>query len=178
MYVFVVIVLLYYTAKIALEFQFFKRPPEKYSAYRIMQILLDSNIDERRIAKRRPLEAPYSATFVVDISELSHPDDIKKDMYGKWLYSGSHSDVFLCSYSLNGNVMIEKAAPGASGSNAYALRRLHSVHPSNTDFRRVLALLFGMYIVLYRQGQNFWRGGREEKDGQPRVGAGGQCSPQ
>ena len=77
----------------------FEKPPEKYSAHRIMQILLNSKIDERRIAMKRPLEAPFSSTFIVDVSKLAHPD-VKKDMYGKWLYSGSHSDVFLCSYSV------------------------------------------------------------------------------
>ena len=123
----------------------FEKPPKKYSAYRIMQILLNPNIDASRIAKKRPLETSFSATFVVDISKLSHSDDVKKDMYGKWLYSGSHSDVFLCSYSESGQVMIEKAAAGANGDNVYYLRRLHSVHHSNCEFRRVLALLFSMY---------------------------------
>lgn len=122
----------------------FEKPPEKYSAHRIMQILLDPNIDSSRIAKKRPLQAPFSSTFLVDLGQLLHPDDIKKDMYGKWMYSGSHSDVFLCSFSSDGQVVVEKAAVGASGNNVYHLRRVHSVHPSNVEFRRVLALLFGM----------------------------------
>ena len=125
----------------------FEKPPPKYTAYRIVHTLLNTKLDERRIAKKRPLEAPFNCTFVVDLSNLSHADDIKKDMYGKWLHSGSHSDIFLCSYSSDGCVMIEKAAPGASGNNVYSLRRLHSVHPSNIEFRRVLAFLFGMLNV-------------------------------
>ena len=122
----------------------YEKPPEKYSAHRIMQILLNPKIDKHRIAVTRPLEVPYSSTFVVDVSKLGHPDDIKKDMYGKWLHSGSHSDVFICSYCENDEVSIERAAPGASGENVYHLRRLHSVHPSNNEFRRILALLSGM----------------------------------
>ena len=107
-----------------------------------MQILLDPNIDKQRIATKRPLDAPSSSTFVVDVSKLLHPDDIKKDIYGKWLHSGSHTDVFLCTYE-GDDVNIEKATSGASGENVYYLRRLHSVHPSNSAFRRVLALLLG-----------------------------------
>ena len=53
-----------------------------------MQILLNPKIEEDRIAKQRPLQTHCSSTFVVDITQLSHPDDIKKDMYGKWLYKG------------------------------------------------------------------------------------------
>lgn len=107
-----------------------------------MWILLDPKIDERKIAFKRPLTVPFSSSFVVDITKLAHPDDVKKDMYGKWLHSGSHENVFRCTYCDDG-VDIEKAVPGARGDNIYYLRRLHSVHPSNTEFRRVLALLFG-----------------------------------
>ena len=95
-----------------------------------MQILLSPSIDPKRIVKKRPLQTPFSSTFLVDLGQLAHPDDVKKDMYGKWLYSGSHSDVFLCSFSSDGDVVVEKAAVGASGGNVYSLRRLHSVHPS------------------------------------------------
>ena len=106
----------------------------KYSAYRIMQILLDTKLNEDRVAKERPLQAPFSSTYVVDLRNWSHPDDIKKNISGKWLHSGSHSDIFLCSYSPDGEPVIEKAAAGASGNNVYSLRRLHSVHPSNNEF--------------------------------------------
>lgn len=44
---------------------------------------------------------------MVDVRKLSHHDDIKKDMYGKWLHSGSHSDVFICSYCQEDEVNIE-----------------------------------------------------------------------
>ena len=121
----------------------FEEPPAKYYAFRIMQILLNPKIDEDRIAKQRPLQTHCSSTFVVDITQLSHPDDIKKDMYGKWLYKGSHTDVFRCSFDDDNKVLVEKAAPGASGPNIYYLRRLHSVHPSNKGFRRIVAIIFG-----------------------------------
>ena len=109
-----------------------------------MWILLDPKLDARKIAFKRPLTAPFSSSYVVDVSKLAHPVDVKKDMYGKWLHSGSHTDVFICTYSEDkDSIHIEKAAPGARGDNVYYLRRLHSVHPSNNEFRRVLALLFG-----------------------------------
>ena len=92
---------------------------------------------------------------MVDVSKLAHPDDIKKDVYGKWLYSGSHSDVFICSYSQDDKVGIERAAAGVSGDSVYYLRRLHSIHPSNNDFRRVLALLSGILVIflVYRYSE-------------------------
>ena len=124
----------------------FEEPPAKYYAFKIMQILLNPKIEEDRIAKQRPLQTHCSSTFVVDITQFSHPDDIKKDMYGKCLYKGSHTDVFRCSFDDN-KVIVEKAGPAASGSNVYYLRRLHSVHPSNKAFRRIVAIIFGEYAV-------------------------------
>ena len=109
--------------------------------------VLDPKIDEDRIVKQRPLQIHCSSTFVVDITQLSHPDDIKKDMYGKWLYKGSHTDVFRCSFDDDNKVIVEKAGPAASGSNVYYLRRLHSVHPSNKALRRIVAIIFGEYAI-------------------------------
>ena len=60
----------------------FEIPPPKYSAHQIMQILLDQNLDKEWITLKRPIDAPSSSTFVVDISKLARPDDIR-DMYGK-----------------------------------------------------------------------------------------------
>ena len=123
-----------------------------------MEILLDPNIDESKVAKQRPLQTHCSATFVVDVTHLAHPDDIKKDMYGKWLYKGSHTDVFRCTFDNDNKVCVEKAAPGASGSNVYYLRRLHNVHPSNKGFRRIVAIICGMlsFIILILWQQCLW----------------------
>ena len=79
----------------------FEVPPDKYSAYGIMNLLLDPKINENKIATKRPLESSFSASYVVDVSTLTHPDDIKKDMYDKWIHSGSHADVFRCTYIQN-----------------------------------------------------------------------------
>ena len=74
----------------------FERPPPKYSAYGIMKLLLDPNIDKSKIALKRPVGTTHNATFVVDLSKLDHPDDVKKDNFGKWEHSGSHPEVFRC----------------------------------------------------------------------------------
>ena len=95
------------------------------------------------MAYKRLIEVQSDSTFVIDLTKLAHPDDVKKDCYGSWLHKGSHTDVFRCSYDKDGEVTIEKAAPGASGSNVYFLRRLHCVHPSHSGFRRILAFICG-----------------------------------
>ena len=60
-------------------------------------------------------------------------------MYGKWPHSGSHSDVFICSYlqedKVNIGLLLELVEITSFIPDAY------SVHPSNNEFRRILALL-------------------------------------
>jgi len=108
-----------------------------------MKILLDNHIDSQRVALKRPLQVDHSSSFVVDLTKLGHVNDIKKDMYGKWVHSGSHTDVFKCWFDDENEIQIEKVATGATGKNIYYLRRLHSIHPSNSNFRRMIAFIFG-----------------------------------
>lgn len=49
-----------YTETVATGVPIYEKPPEKYSAHRIM---LDPKIDKHRIAVRRPLDVPYSSTL-------------------------------------------------------------------------------------------------------------------
>ena len=78
----------------------------------------------------------------MDMTALHHPDDIKKDCFGVWNYNGSHTVSFHTCIE-NGSVKTEKCARGALGMDIYHLRRLHSVHPSNSECKRLIALITG-----------------------------------
>ena len=131
-----------YIYRNSLGIPIFERPPHKYTAARILQILLDPNIDKAVIAKTRPIEVTESATFVVDMT------CIKLMMYGRWNHSGSHPEVYRCVIDELDEVKTEKLATGATGSDIYYLRRLRSCHPSNPEFRRVIAFVHGMLVIL------------------------------
>ena len=131
----------------------FEKPPSKYSAMRIMSVLLDSSVDERKVAYTRPVQIESSSSFVINLTRLAHPDDIKKDSYGTWLHKGSHTDVFKCSYDKNGDVNIEKAAPGATGQNVYYLRRLHSVHHTVASGESWLSYVVSFECALRKLSQ-------------------------
>lgn len=70
-------------------------------------------------------------------------------MYGRWDYSGSHPEVFRCSFDEFDDLSIEKCAPGATGSNVYYLRCIRSSHPSNSNFRRLIAFVHGEYLLFF-----------------------------
>ena len=80
---------------------------------------------------------------MVDVSKLVHPDDVKQDGFGIRKHSGSHTQLFKVYVDDDGEVDVEKCAPGASGGNIVLLCRLHSTHPSNREFKRMIAFLCG-----------------------------------
>ncbi len=58
----------------------------------MMKILLDPNIDHNRGLSKQT----KALLLFFDVRTLKHRDDIKKDMYGKWMHHGPHTDVFKC----------------------------------------------------------------------------------
>ena len=119
-------------------------PPEKYPAERIIHILLDPKLDQSKVCRQRPLEIVSSCTFVVDLDHLLEASDVKKDNFGVWSHSGSHDRRFECRFNEAGDVEIGRGArSSASGWEIFSLRRLHSKHPTNSRFRRIIAFITG-----------------------------------
>ena len=72
------------------QYPVYEKLPPKYSAERILQILLDPAISPCRVRHKRPVSISSSATYVIDISKLADPKDVKNDNFGSWNHSGSH----------------------------------------------------------------------------------------
>ena len=87
-----------------------------------------------KICHQRPTAITQSVTFVIDSTKSEDPEDIKHDNFGTWEYSGSHFQIFRMHIK-DGIVVVDKCAPGATGNDIIQLRRLHSVHPSNKQFK-------------------------------------------
>lgn len=119
----------------------YEKPPPKYFAEDVIKILLKA--DEQKVCATRPSCVRKSATYVVDVRNLQNRDDIKKDDFGIWNYSGSHPQPFKVHENEDGSQTIEKCAAGASGANVVLLRRLHCTQPSNAEFKRLICFLTG-----------------------------------
>ena len=96
----------------------------------------------------KPTSVTESATYVVDVRNLQNTEDIKKDEFGIWKYSGSHPQMFKVYTEEDGHISVEKCCDGASGSNVVYLRRLHCTHPSNNDFKRLICFLSGEFYTI------------------------------
>ena len=100
-----------------------------------------------------PVAVKSSATFVIDVTKLKDPDDVRKDFFGKWNHSGSHPLLIRAAVNED-SVEVERCAPGATGNNVYYLRRLHCNHPSNVNFRRLIAFISGKSLQWSRFSVN------------------------
>ena len=120
-------------------------PPPKYSAEKILKILLDQNIQESKICSVRPTGIHKSATYVVDVSKLKHPDDIKNDNFDAWTYSGSHPQTFRAQVEEDGYVRVQNVLMGPKemilcifvACTVYTLQIIL--------FKRLIAFLSGMH---------------------------------
>lgn len=121
----------------------YERPPPSYLAEHIIKMLLNPHIDRQKVCQKIPVNVTESSTYMIDVTALKHLDDIKKDCFGVWTYSGSHTTSFHVKVLEDGHVNVEKCARGATGGDVYHLRRLHSVHPSNPTCKRLIALVSG-----------------------------------
>ena len=96
------------------------------------------------IAYKGPILVENSCTYMVNLVSLQDPADIKKDNFGVWKYSGSHVIKSESRITDNGVVQIGRCTYSSSdGWEQFLLKRLHSVHPTNRDFRRMLAFIAG-----------------------------------
>lgn len=133
----------------------FDSHPTKYLAEDIINVLFDPELDSALICSEKPTSVSSSAAFIVDVTSLSDADDVKRDCYGKWNYTGSrHQLYFIKRLPGGGQMKIEKREPGVAGDNIYQIRRLYCKHPSNDEFRRLIATITGIvnqnYLMMYR----------------------------
>ena len=117
-----------------------------YSSEEILKVLLNP---KGKVCKSRPTTINRSATYVVDLDCLEHPDDVRKDDYGRWNYSGSHVHHFQAERMSEDSLVFERVLPGTQGSSIFQLRRIHCKHPSNPHFQRLLAFVTGKLMLDY-----------------------------
>ena len=124
----------------------YETPPDKYPAERIIKILLDPTIKKSRICRQQPANITKSSTYVVVLNSLKDPaEDVKKDNFGVWNHNGSHLQSFECCFSKDGKVHVGQGLfqePGLQWETIL-LQRLHSKHPSNSNFQQMLCFITG-----------------------------------
>ena len=118
-------------------------PKDTYSGEEILKILFNPEISVDKICQKCPRQITKSCTFVIDLNKLKHPDDIKKDEFGKWRYNGSHVVSYM-AWKSGSYIDFEKMSSEKEVAESVCkLRHIRCSHPSNPQFQRLLAFVTG-----------------------------------
>ena len=108
-----------------------------------VKILLDG--DQSLVCSQQPILVDNNYMFLVNLSSLHDPDDIKSDDCGHWIHNGRKS-TYVAVKSQNGNVIDVKSTakpiPPDENSTIYCLVRTYYIHDPCDDFKRIFYHIF------------------------------------
>ena len=126
-----------------LELPIYEKTSQTYSAKEITEILLESDLLTSRIATSHPVSVQDNLVFVVDLSQLEKPEDIRADDLGSWVCNGKRCNG--CEVE-DGQVTEVFSGLSIQGGSTYRLVRRYYKHATSTDFRRTIAEIYGNAI--------------------------------
>ena len=71
-----------------LRIPIYDRTSKHYTAKNIVEVLLDKHLPFSRIATCQPVGVQDNLVFVIDLSQLKKPEDIRADDLGAWTCNG------------------------------------------------------------------------------------------
>ena len=124
------------------ELPIYSRVSSGYAVGDVVNILLNSNMDERRVCTVQPLSVSENATFVVDVDTV-HFQDLKADDLGVWLPTGTKKSFFCFTSSGSLKIAQKATAELRNESCYYTLTRRYYVHKTYDKFHRQLVDIKG-----------------------------------
>ena len=113
-----------------------------------VKILLNGN--ENLVCHQPPILVENNYMFLVDLSSLDDPEDIKSDDCGHWVHNGRKS-IIVAVTSQSGKVTdvkrIEKPMPPDENSTVYTLIRTYYAHDPHQYFKRIFYQIFGKSVI-------------------------------
>lgn len=106
-------------------------------------------LDTSKVCTSRPTKVSCSSTCVIDLSKLTHPNNIKNDNE-VWSHSGSHPQIFRVHIETDGYMLetdgymqVEKCAAGATGNDVVYIHRLQcaSIYQVIQEYDCLLSLV-------------------------------------
>lgn len=83
--------------------------------------------------------------FVMDLSRLEKPEDVRADDFGSWLCNGKQCNS--CEVE-DGHVMEVYSELSIQRENTYCLIRRYYKHATSGDFRRIIAEIYGNLLCI------------------------------
>ena len=127
------------------EIPVYEETPNHYTAKEIVETLLDKTIPLTKITTTQPVSCQDNFTFVVDISKLDKPKDIRCDDLGSWECNGKRCSY--CSVDDDGYVVsISTTKPVQDAYHIYALVRRYYRHTTAGDYKKTIAEIYGQHL--------------------------------
>lgn len=119
----------------------YKHTEQRYTTKEIVEVLLDKSISCSRIATSQPTSVQDNFVFIVDISKLDKPEDVRADDLGSWSCTGTRRSQ--CSVDEQGFV-IDIISDGKSRrKDMFTLIKRYYRHSSAGDYKRTIAEIYG-----------------------------------
>lgn len=116
----------------------YEYPTKGYSREEIACILCDPALQEELICSSQPVSVENNVSFVVDLSKLKDPNDVRADDLGAWKCTGSRTLQFFVKCSNSTCHVVTKLSPGATN---ISIRRQYYVHATDRDLHRMIAFV-------------------------------------
>ena len=129
-----------------LELPIYERNSQTYSARTICEILLDEGLSTNKIATSHPVSIQENLVFVVDLSQLHKPEDVRANDRGSWVCNSKQRNV--CEVE-DRHVTKVFSGPSIKRENAYCLVRRYYKHATSGDFRRTIAEIYGKLLFVH-----------------------------
>lgn len=117
--------------------------------FEIFDAVLNTDPASQVVCKIKPVGVCDAAIFLVDISKLKHPNDLKADDMGSWIHKGKPVRYFDIDQSLEGEYAMAAKCNKNDGDSVYKLTRIYYHNKSTPEFRKTIFYVHGMYIHIF-----------------------------
>jgi len=114
----------------------YEYPTKGYSQEEIACIFCHPALQEELLCSSQPVCVENNVSFVVDLSKLKDPNDVRADDLGAWKCTGSCTLQFFVKCSNSACHVITKLSPGATN---VSIQHQHFVHATDCDLHQMIA---------------------------------------
>ena len=125
----------------------FGRPNKGYNCEQIVHILLDPLISEELISSTSPVYVHHNVSFIVDLSKLKNPNDVRADDLGSWKCTGSRISTFHVDIR-DGTCCIVSNESASLTARVVHIQRQYHVHGTDPDLHRLIAFVERKYLCV------------------------------
>ena len=116
----------------------YDHPKKGYSGEDIVKILLNPTFKKDLLCSTHPVSVRNNVSFVVDLSKLNDPNDVRADDLGTWRCNGSRLLQFTVKISETDCRIVNETL---SSAKVVHVRHQHHVHATDPDMHRMIAFL-------------------------------------